>query len=276
MSLFQALVLGLIQGATEFIPVSSSGHLVLVPWLFGWDTPPLVFDTVVHWGTLVAILAVFWRDLWVLIVAGVSSLFNALGMERHFDKTDAHMAWAIVLASVPAVVLGVLFQDFFEKLFGEPAAAATLLLVTAGILAFSEWTSRQERALRQIGWLDALAVGVAQAFAIMPGISRSGATIAAALARGVRREDAARFSFLLSAPIVFGAGLLGLMDLIEAGGLADYVGALLIGFAAAAVTGYLCIRWLLNYLARHPLYVFSAYCLLFGLFCLAVALLRGS
>jgi undecaprenyl-diphosphatase len=186
------------------------------------------------------------------------------------------MAWAIVLASVPAVLAGVLLQDFFENLFGEPVAVAALLLVTAGILAISEWTSRQERPLREIGWLDALVVGGAQAFAIMPGISRSGATIAAALGRKVRREDAARFSFLLSAPIVFGAGFLGLMDLRAAGGLADYAGALLVGFAAAAVMGYLCIRWLLKYLARRPLYVFSAYCLVFGSFCLVVAFLRGS
>ena len=276
MSLFQALILGLIQGATEFIPVSSSGHLVLVPWLLGWDAPPLAFDTMVHWGTLVAILAVFWRDLWALVVAAVNGLLDKLGQERQFDKTYARMAWAIALASVPAVVAGVLLQDFFENLFGEPAAVAALLIVTAGILALSEWTSRQERPLRKIGWLDALLVGVAQAFAIMPGISRSGTTIAAALGRGVRREDAARFSFLLSVPIVFGAGLLGLMDLTEAGGLASYAGALLVGFASAAVMGYLCIRWLLNYLARGPLYVFSLYCLFFGLFCLVVAYLRGS
>jgi undecaprenyl-diphosphatase len=274
MSLFQALFLGLIQGATEFIPVSSSGHLVLVPWLFGWEAPTLAFDTTVHWGTLVAILAVFWRDLWALIVAAVFSVLGALGKEYEYDETNARMAWAIALASVPAVVAGVLFQDFFENLFGEPTAAAVLLLVTAGILAFSEWTSRQDRPLKQLGWLDAVLVGVAQAFAIMPGISRSGATIAAALARGIRREDAARFSFLLSTPVVFGAGLLGLMDLIQAGGLASSAGTLLIGFASAAVMGYLCIRWLLGFLARRPLYVFSVYCCLFGLFCLGVAVFR--
>jgi undecaprenyl-diphosphatase len=274
MSLFQALFLGLIQGATEFIPISSSGHLVLVPWLFGWEAPTLAFDTMVHWGTMVAIVAVFWRDLWALIVAAVFSLLAALGKEYGYDETDARMAWAIALASVPAVVAGVLFQDFFEKLFGEPAAAATLLLVTAGILAFSEWTSRQERPLRQIGWLDAVLVGVAQAFAIMPGISRSGTTIAAALVRGIRREDAARFSFLLSTPVVFGAGLLGLMDLVQAGDMASSAGSLLIGFASAAVMGYLCIRWLLGFLARRPLYIFSVYCAVFGLFCLTVAMLR--
>lgn len=273
MSLLQALILGLVQGATEFIPISSSGHLVLVPWLLNWDKAPLAFDTVVHWGTLVAILSVFWQDLWGLFVAGLNGLMAIAGKNRPYDSAQARLAWAIVLGSVPAALAGFLLQDFFEELFGKPTAAAGLLVVTAGMLVLSERLSRQERPMSEIGWLDALFIGLAQAFAIMPGISRSGATIAAGLARGTQREAAARFSFLLSTPVILGAGLFKLLDLIAVGGLGDLAGALIVGFSVAAVSGYVCIRWLLNYLARRPLYLFATYCLLFGLFNLAVALL---
>jgi undecaprenyl-diphosphatase len=275
MSLFQAFFLGLVQGATEFIPVSSSGHLVLTPWLLGWESPPLAYDTMVHWGTLVAIFAVFSRDLWGLLVAGSNGLLNKAGMARSYDRDQARLAWAIALGSLPAALAGYFLADFFEELFGKPAAAAGLLLVTAGILMFSEWLSRQERNFSSIGWLDALYVGVAQAFAIMPGISRSGATISAGLSRGVHRDAAARFSFMLSVPVIFGAGLFKLVDLMETGGLGDLGGALVVGFVTAAVTGYLCIRWLLRYLASRPLYIFAVYCLVFGIFNLVVALFRG-
>ncbi len=275
MDLFQALVLGLVQGATEFIPISSSGHLVLVPWLLSWDKAPLAFDTTVHWGTLVAVVAVFWPALWKLIVAGLNSLLARVDKNRAYDRVQARLAWAIVLGSLPAALAGFFLEDFFEELFGKPVAAAVLLLVTSALLTSSERLSRRERSLEEIGWLDALFIGVAQAFAIMPGISRSGATIAAGLTREVRREAAARFSFLLSTPVIFGAGLFKLLDLVQTGGVGDLAGPLIVGFVTAAVSGYLCIRWLLNYLARRPLYVFAAYCLLFGLFNLVVALVRG-
>jgi undecaprenyl-diphosphatase len=275
MSLFQAFILGLVQGVTEFIPISSSGHLVLVPWLLNWEKAPLAFDTTVHWGTLVAVLAVFWRDLWRLCVAALNSLLATVDRDRSYEPAQARLAWAIALGTVPAAVAGFLLEESFEELFGKPSTVAGLLLVTAAILALSERWSRRERFMSAIGWLDALLIGIAQAFAIMPGISRSGATIAGGLARGVRREPAARFSFLLSAPVIFGAGLSQLLDLIQAGNLGDLVGALIVGFITAAISGYFCIRWLLNYLARRPLYLFAIYCLLFGLFNLLVALLRG-
>ncbi len=274
MSLFQAFVLGLVQGATEFIPVSSSGHLVLVPWLLGWQSPPLAFDTMVHWGTLVAIFGVFWVELWGLLKAGFDRLLDTVGIDRSYDRDQARLAWSILLGSIPAALAGFLLADFFEELFGKPAIVAVLLLVTAAILALSEWMSRQERSFSRIGWLDAILIGVAQAFAIMPGISRSGATIGAGMSRGVQRESAARYSFLLSVPVVMGAGLFKLLDLIAVGGVADLAGALVVGFVTAAVVGYLCIRWLLKFLASSPLYVFAIYCLCFGLLCLVVALVR--
>jgi undecaprenyl-diphosphatase len=224
---------------------------------------------------LVAVLAVFWSALYKLFVAGLNSLLATVDKNRTYDSVQARLAWAIVLGSLPAALAGFLLEDFFEELFGKPVAAAGLLLVTAALLTFSERLSRRERSFDEIGWLDALFIGVAQAFAIMPGISRSGATIAAGLTREVRREAAARFSFLLSTPVILGAGLFKLLDLVQAGGVGDLIGPLIVGFVMAAVSGYVCIRWLLNYLARRPLYVFATYCLLFGLFNLVVALLRG-
>lgn len=275
MNLFQALVLGLVQGATEFIPISSSGHLVLVPWLFGWDKAPLAFDTMVHCGTLVAVVAVFWRDLWEISVAGFNSLLALGTKDRNYDGVQARLAWVIVIGSLPAALAGFFLGDFFEELFGKPTAAAGLLLVTSGILIVGERLGRQDRLITGIGRLDALFIGVAQAFAIMPGISRSGSTIAAGLARRVKREAAARFSFFLSVPVILGAGLFKLFDLVSAGGLGDLAGALIVGFVAAAVSGYLCIRWLLSYLSVRPLFLFAAYCLTFGLFNLMISLVRA-
>jgi undecaprenyl-diphosphatase len=269
MDIIQALVLGLIQGITEFIPVSSSGHLVLVPWLLGWESPGLVFDTVVHWGTLVALLAYFWRDWWTLISAWLRGLF-------HWDWRDANarLMWLIVLGTLPAVLFGYLLDDYFEALFGKPAWVSVFLLVTAGLLALSERLGKKVRALGDLRWLDALLVGLAQAAAIAPGLSRSGATISIGLLRGLERPAAARFSFLLAAPIILGAGLLPLMDLFGMPQPLAQVPALVVGFAAAATAGYLCIRFLLRYLQRGTLYPFAVYCAMVGVVCLVVVLLR--
>ncbi|MBC7251314.1 MAG: undecaprenyl-diphosphatase UppP [Anaerolineae bacterium] len=269
MNPLQAIILGLVQGATEFIPVSSSGHLVLVPWLLNWSKPGLVFDTTVHWGTLVAVVAVFWRDLWRLVLAWLRSLRS-----RSLDEEEARIAWWIVLGTVPGVVMGLLFEEPLEELFNTPIAVAVLLLVTAGILTLSEKMSRRNRALAEMTWVDALLIGTGQGVAIMPGISRSGATMSTGLWRGLKRETAARFSFLLSTPIILGAGILQLWDVVRAGDLSAQLPTLTLGFVAAALSGYLCIRFLLSYLQRHKLYVFAAYCAVAGLVCLGVALIR--
>jgi undecaprenyl-diphosphatase len=270
MTFLQALVLGILQGATEFIPVSSSGHLVLVPWLLNWPEPGLAFDAIVHWGTLLAVLAIFWRDLARLLAAGMKSL-----RIRSLADPDARLAWWIVIGTAPAAVIGYLFEDFFERLFGTPVAAALFLLVTGLILTASERLGTRTRDAKEMSWLHALWVGLAQAAAIAPGISRSGATIAAGLLAGVRRAAAARYSFLLSVPIILGAGLLSLLDLLGAGGLAVGWPLMLGGFVAAAASGYLCIRFLLRYLQRGRLYVFAVYVWLLGAASLVVALLRG-
>jgi undecaprenyl-diphosphatase len=269
MNIIQAILLGLLQGATEFIPVSSSGHLVLVPWLLGWDSPGLVFDTVVHWGTLVAVLAYFWRDWLALIGAWLRGLVR-------WDWHDplARLMWLLIVGTIPAALLGFLLEGFFESLFGEPAWVAVFMLVTAALLALSERLGSRSRDLDGLGWSDAVVIGLAQASAIAPGISRSGATMATGLFRGLDRTAAARFSFLLATPIIFGAGLFQLMDLSTMANAAAQIPVLVAGFLSAAVAGYLCIWVLLRYLQRGSLYPFAVYCALAGAFFLIVAWVR--
>jgi undecaprenyl-diphosphatase len=278
-SLVQSLILGAIQGATEFLPVSSSGHLVLVPWLLGWPAPTLAFGTVVHWGTAVAVIAHFWRD-WIRLAGAAVDTVRQLVRSRQgrtpfTPSRDGRLVLLLIIGTVPAAVLGYLLEGFFEEMFGRPGAVATFLLVTAAILAASERLGRRERELEELAWADALTIGVAQAGAILPGISRSGATIAAGLARGMRRVPAARFSFLLSTPIIVGAGLVKLLDLGAAGELSEAAPSLTVGFLAAFGVGLACIRFLLRHLQRGRLYPYAIYCAAFGAACLVVGVIRG-
>ncbi|MGB9890849.1 MAG: undecaprenyl-diphosphate phosphatase [Anaerolineae bacterium] len=275
---FRALFLGLLQGATEFLPVSSSGHLVLIPWLLGWPIPGLAFDAMVHWGTLVAVIAYFWRD-WAALLRGAGRGLRT----RSLDDPNARLSLLLIVATVPGALAGALLEDFFEGMFARPAAVAGFLLLTAAILTLAEsaWARRisapdgASRALSALSWQDALTVGVAQVVAILPGISRSGATIAAGLGRGLEREAAARFSFLLSAPIILGAGAVQLGKLAQAGGLAGEAPLLVAGFLTALASGLAAAHFLLNYVRRRPLYPFALYCALLGILGLAVALVRG-
>lgn len=267
----QAIVLAVVQGLSEFIPISSSGHLVIVPWLLGWDDPSLLFDTVLHWGTLLSIVLVFGRDLWRIFVATLRSLGT-----RSLAEDNARLGWFIVVGSIPAVVTGLLFKDFFEQLFGSPLAAGYFLLVTAGLLAGSEYLTRtrvNEGDITTMRWGQAIWIGLAQAIALAPGISRSGSTIAAGLVTGMRRDAAARYSFLLGTPAFFGAGLLQLVDALAAdpAEVAAQLPALIVGFVVSAIVGYLAIRGLLAYLRRRSLYIFAVYCLVMGLFVIILA-----
>jgi undecaprenyl-diphosphatase len=268
-SLLQALILGVLQGGTEFLPVSSSGHLVLVPWLLNWEPAGLVFDAVVHWGTAFAVIVYFRRD-WVAL-AGAA--FRSLRV-RSSAEPEARLVWLILLGTIPAAVVGYLLEDFFEGMFAEPVPAAGFLLVTAALLLLSERIGEPRRGLEGLNWRDALLIGMAQALAIFPGISRSGATIAAGLVVGLRREQAARFSFLLATPIILGAGLLQIADVVQVDGLETILPALAVGALAAAATGLVCIHFLIRYLRSRRLFPFVAYCALAGLFFLGVALLR--
>ncbi|NJN84307.1 MAG: undecaprenyl-diphosphatase UppP [Caldilineaceae bacterium] len=266
--LIRAFVLGVVQGLTEFVPVSSSGHLVLAPWALGWPASSLLFDAILHWGTLVAILLVFWRDFWMIIKATLSSLLS-----RSLADANARLGWYIVLGSIPAALVGLFFKEYFESLFQDPngpRSAGLALLITAALLAGSEWIAGRRSQLRRLDslrWLDGLLIGLAQAFALFPGISRSGSTIAAGLALGIQREDAARFSFFLGAPAFLGAGLLQLSTALSTDSqlVRAEAPALLVGFVTSAVVGFLAIRLLLAYLHTRTLYLFSAYCAVVGL-----------
>jgi undecaprenyl-diphosphatase len=269
--ILQAIVLGLVQGATEFIPVSSSGHLVIVPWLLGWEKPSLLFDTVLHWGTLLAIALVFWRDFLNIIVASLRSIG-----QRSLADPDARLGWYIVVGSIPAALTGLLLKDQIEDLFASPAAAGGFLLITAALLIGSEQLARQHHRRKTtdgLTWTDTIIIGLAQAIALAPGISRSGSTIAAGLARGVRREDAARFSFLLGTPAFLGAGLLALGDALatDPAVVTAQLPMLLVGFLFSALSGFVAIRFLLAYLRTRTLSIFAIYCILMAMVVLALS-----
>lgn len=268
MDIIQAIILGIVQGLTEFVPISSSAHLVLVPWAFGWDRAGLFFDTMLHWGTLLAVLTYFRHD-WIGIMRGFWRSLTVRGPWRNapggrLADPDSRLAWGIILGTVPATLLGLLLNDFFERLFETPMAVAGFLLVTAALLVLGERLGRRVRELSSLNIPDALVIGLAQAVAIAPGISRSGATIAAGLARGLTREAAARFSFLLATPAILGAGLLQLLEVLVTGENAVPWPVVLAGFLAAAISAYLCIKFLLAYLRRGRLYVFAIYCVVVG------------
>ncbi|NOZ06286.1 MAG: undecaprenyl-diphosphatase UppP [Chloroflexi bacterium] len=267
MTLLQAIFLGVLQGATEFLPVSSSGHLVVVPWLLGWPSPGLTFDTMVHWGTLLAVVLYFWRDLLGLALAWLASL-----RERSLEGDPRRLlAWLIILGTIPAALAGFLLQDVFESLFGQPHWVAFFWIITGLILFGSEKLGRRQRDMADLGWLDALLIGIAQAIAVTPGISRSGSTMGMGLLRNMEREPAARFSFLLMTPIVFGAGLLQLVHLLHGEGGATPIPFLVAGFLAAAITGFVCIAWLLRYLQKNSLTLFAFYCWIAGAVTLLIA-----
>lgn len=269
MTLIQALILGTIQGATEFLPISSSAHLVIVPAVLGWHLPvtgTVPFDVLLHGGTLLAVIAYFRGEIISILAGGVRD-----ARHRKMGR-DAKLVALIVLATIPAAIAGLLLRDFFERLFQNPMAAGAFLLVTAFLLLLADFFGRNALELDDVDGPRALVVGVAQAIAIIPGISRSGATISAGMLTGLKREAAARFSFLLAIPIIAGTLLLELRDLADSHlGAAQAIG----GFVAAAVVGYACIAFLLQYLTTHKLRVFAVYCTLAGAFTIAFFLLKS-
>ncbi len=260
MTSWQAILLGILQGITEFLPISSSGHLVIVPHLLGWPEPGLALGALLHLGTLLAIVIYFWNDLWRLFQAGLKSL-----QRRSLADPDARIAWGLVVGTIPGVVIGLLFEEMFEQWFGMPKAAAAFLLVTAFLLTLSAYVGSRKRPMTSLSMIDALVIGLAQSLAIAPGLSRSGTTISAGLLLGFRREDAARFSFLLAVPITLGSGAYEIIKLLSHGWGGAPIGTVLLGMAAAAVAGYLAIFGLLALVRRHNLLVFAGYCAIFGL-----------
>jgi undecaprenyl-diphosphatase len=266
----EAILLGFVQGATEFIPVSSSGHLVLMPWLLGWDPPGLAFTVVVHLGTVFGVLIFIWRDWFNMAAGGVEWI-------RSHGRQNAHfrLLLLIVLGCIPGALAGLFLEDFVASLFESPVLSALMLLVTALLLWAGERLGRQLRQIGDMTWLDAALVGVAQMIAIIPGISRSGATITAGRTRHITRSDAARFSFLLSTPLIIGAGAVQIVELLQAGLPSEAFGPLIAGFLVALVTAYIVIRWLLNFLKTRPTTVFSIYCVVMAGASLIVSAVRG-
>jgi len=274
MTLLQSFVLGIVQGLTEFIPVSSTAHLILIPWLFGWtfdENARFVFDVLLQLGTLAAVIAYFWKDIWHITRDVVSGVMKG----KPFGTVEARLGWLIAVATVPAVIVGLLFKDFFERLHGNPVIVAAILIGTAGLLLVSEQLGRQTRSLDSLTWLDALVIGVAQALALFPGVSRSAATISGGLVRDLERPAAARFSFLMSIPALVGASVVAVGDLIALPNTREYLPALALGALAAAVVGFVSIRWLLNYLSGHPLNLFAWYRIGAGVLCVIVYFLRA-
>ena len=256
------LCLALIQGLTEFLPISSSAHLILPSQLLGWEDQGLAFDVGVHVGTLLAVVYYFRRELGVMIVAWVRSLGG------RFDA-DGKLAWLVALATLPAMLSGLLFAGLIEQ-FGR-----SILVIAAATLIFGVllgWADRRRQATRAIGeltWRDAIVIGLAQAVALIPGTSRSGITITAALMLGFERQSAARFSFLLSIPIIFGAGLLQVVNLLEQGGGAPWL-PIGIGTLVAGLSALACIHLFLNWLDRVGMMPFVYYRLALGVLLLLI------
>lgn len=287
MVIFQAIVLGIVQGLAEFIPISSSAHLIIVPWLFSWNDPvldSLSFDVALHLGTLLALLIFFASEWVILIRAGVSSIVE----RRIGGDPNRRLAWLILLGTIPGGIAGVLGEEKITELFHQPNSpiqpaaiiAMAIIMALLGLLLFiAERIARHVRDMNQLTLRDAILIGLAQALAIFPGVSRSGSTITAGIALDLKRDTAARFSFLLSAPIIAGAGLKSLVDIYEsfrAGALSQSELILFpIGFAAAAISGYFCIKFLLAYLQRNSTDIFVYYRWALSALIIIVALARG-
>jgi undecaprenyl-diphosphatase len=255
----QALIMGLVQGLTEFVPVSSSGHLILVPWALGWTDPfidSLEFTVLLHMGTLVALIVYFWHDWLVLIPAGLASIRDrSIG-----GDPDRRTAWLLVVATIPAVVVGPLLSDTIENWVREPALVAAMLCVGAAILWLADRWGAKVRDMDSMTFGGALGIGIAQVLSLVPGISRSGVSISAGLLEGLNREAAARFSFLMATPVVAGAGVWEARKLITGeGGTSPELRLLLIGFVAAATSGILAIHFMLEFLRRRPVTLFVVY-----------------
>ncbi len=247
--LWQAAVLGAIQGLGEFLPISSSAHLILAPWFFGWRDPGLTFDVALHLGTLIAVLLFFGRD-WLRLIGAALRPAQSPGR--------AHLFWYLVAASVPGAIMGLLLEKKAEHALRHPLILAGTLAAMGLILWWADRTARSTRRLESLSLPEAVSIGIAQGFAVIPGVSRAGVTMSAARGLGLTREDAARFSFLLSTPIIAGAAAVKMRHMLHEPPHPD----LIVGTLVAAVVGIASIRFLLDFLKRHTFTPFVIYRLL--------------
>jgi undecaprenyl-diphosphatase len=271
MEVWEGILLGILQGLTEFLPVSSSGHLVIAGHFFGLSEGGITFGVLVHLATLIAVFIVFWDDIIDIFKGLYSILLSLLRLKDEKISTllrhdsQVKLVALLLIGSIPAGIAGLLFKDFFEELFKSPVVTGFMLLVTGGILWLASRLSNRLKIVEDMTSGDALLIGVAQAVAIFPGISRSGSTITGGLLRGLNRENAARFSFLLSIPVIGGAALLESRELIRAITSPEEVSALVAGFIAALISGYIAIKFLLSILKKGRLHFFSYYCWALGI-----------
>ena len=269
MTILQSIFLGIIQGAAEFLPISSSAHLIIAPWLFRFPDPGLSFDVALHVGTLVAVALYFYRD-WMCIFR--LALLPKVEPSEDCGRLNLrqNMLWLLIVATVPGILAGYFFESYAESTFRSPILIAVTLSAVGLILYIVDKYHTHRKNLKQISWLDSLFVGLSQAVAIIPGVSRSGATITTGLAMGLKRESAARFSFLLSTPIILGAAAVKLPHLLKSG-LDIY---LILGMLSAAVSGYLAIKYLLKFVGRASYAIFFWYRLAISLAIVLIYFLR--
>lgn len=275
MPLYQVLVLALVQAFTEFLPISSTAHLALIPWLFGWTGPghgeisELTFDIALHAGTLLATIAYFFRD-WLQIAA------QALGINYAPDtelSKNRHLLWMLAAATIPVGLFGALFEKQAETTFRGPLVIATMLIGVGILMWLGDRRRDLVKGIDHVSWRDSILIGCAQAVAIIPGTSRSGATMTAGLFRGLRREADARFSFLLSTPALCGAAIMAARQLHKAGGIPpDLRPAFIVGTLVSAAAGFAVIAFLLRYLRTHTMRFFVYYRIIFGIIIIALAI----
>ncbi len=270
MPIYQVVLLAIVQGITEFLPISSSAHLYLTSWLLGWQPEELNFDIALHVGTLLAVLFYFFKA-WVQVTA--QGLGVRYGSDPELRKRPM-LLWFLALGSLPIGVLGFKFKDQAETTWRNPFVMGGMLVGVGVLMWIAERVGKRERGMGELSWTDSVAIGAAQALAIVPGTSRSGITIATALFRGLDRDTAARFSFLLSTPAIAGAAAKALYDLMKQGHVEW--GQFLIGAGVSAITGFVVIGWFLRHLQRGNLNIFIYYRVIFGIIVLALAFSRGS
>ncbi len=279
MSILEAIVLGIVQGLTEFLPISSTAHLRIVPALFGWQDPGAAFTAVIQIGTLVAVFYYFYADIFRIATATIQSTLRG----KPFENFDSRMGYMIVIGTIPIVIFGVLLKTYIETTFRSLYVIATTLIALAMMLMLAEATLKRriekgepQKALNDLSWFEAIVVGLVQCFALIPGASRSGVTITGGLFLGMTRETAARFSFLLSLPSIFAAGIYQLIKAREElFATTDSIFTLLIATVVSGVVGYYSIAFLLNYLKKNSTYLFIAYRIALGLL-LFVLLFNGT
>lgn len=273
MNPFRAIILGIVQGLTEFLPVSSTAHLLIGQKLFGIPSDDATFSflVIIQLGTILSLIIFFRKDLWSILY---STIANLKGLKDF--KTlpfNARLGWYIMLATIPALIIGMLFKGIIKSLFENQLIEASIRLLTAAItMSLAESLGKQSRQLESITWLDGLLIGIFQIISVFPGASRSGITISAGLMRNFDRPSAARFAFLMSVPIMLVAGIYESFSLIQMHGLAQFIPILATGLITSAIIGWIAIRWFMGYLGKHSLHIFALYCLILGLICLVFSI----